>query len=118
MNRSMILIGVLLVALVIAMIYQQQKGVERPWTQCKESMIAQMLTGECAPSQFSTPSHTRPTARRAPNGHTPDQHPPDRRLRRRPAGGYVERRYHLALKLSKIPPWGGNPWIWARCHRA
>ena len=70
MNRSMILIGVLLVALVIAMIYQQQKGVERPWTQCKESMIAQMLTGECAPSQFSTP-HIRGPLQDAPRTDTP-----------------------------------------------
>ena len=69
MNRSMILIGVLLVALVIAMIYQQQKGVERPWTQCKESMIAQMLTGECAPSQFSTP-HIRGPLQDAPRTDT------------------------------------------------
>lgn len=55
MNRGMILIGVLLVGLVIAMIYQQRKGVERPWTQCKESMVTQMFTGECTPSQFSAP---------------------------------------------------------------
>jgi len=58
MNRGMIIIGVLLVGLIIATIYQQQKGVERPWTQCKESMVTQMLSGECTPSQFSgSPMH-------------------------------------------------------------
>jgi len=51
----MILIGVLLVVFMITMIYQQRKGVERPWTQCKESMVTQMFTGECTPSQFSAP---------------------------------------------------------------
>jgi len=53
MNRGMIVIGVLLVGLMIATIYQQRKGVERPWTQCKESMVTQMFSGECTPSQFS-----------------------------------------------------------------
>ena len=53
MNRGMIVIGVLLVGLMIATIYQQRKGVGRPWTQCKESMVTQMLSGECTPSQFS-----------------------------------------------------------------
>ena len=53
MNRGMIVIGVLLVGLMIATIYQQRKGVRRPWTQCKESMVTQMFSGECTPSQFS-----------------------------------------------------------------
>ena len=53
MSRGMIVIGVLLVGLMIATIYQQQKGVGRPWTQCKESMVTQMFSGECTPSQFS-----------------------------------------------------------------
>ena len=53
MNRGIVVIGVLLVGLMIATIYQQRKGVEWPWTQCKESMVTQMLSGECTPSQFS-----------------------------------------------------------------
>ncbi len=70
MNRGMILIGVLLVVFMITMIYQQRQGVERPWTQCKESMVTQMLTGECPPSQFpGSPMH-------GPLGHTPQGETP------------------------------------------
>lgn len=75
MNRGMILIGVLLVGLVIAMIYQQQKGVERPWTQCKESMVTQMLTGECTPSQFSGSPMHGPLGN-MPQGETPQVETP------------------------------------------
>ena len=75
MNRGMIVIGVLLVGLMIATIYQQRKGVKRPWTQCKESMVTQMLSGECTPSQFSSSPMRGPLQdvpqKRAPQTETP-----------------------------------------------
>ena len=85
MNRGMIVIGVLLVGLVIAMIYQQQKGVERPWTQCRESMVTQMLTGECTPSQFSAPNMRGPV-RDAPQEDTPQSEIPQGKIPQ--TGGY------------------------------
>ncbi len=91
MNRGMIVIGVLLVGLVIAMIYQQQKGVERPWTQCRESMVTQMLTGECTPSQFSAP-HMRGPLRDAPQEDTPQSEIPQGKIPQTGSyeGGWLE----------------------------
>ncbi len=80
MNRGMILIGVLLVGLMIATIYQQRKGVERPWTQCKESMVTQIFSGECTPSQFSGSPMGRPLRDTplvvAPQGEQPQMETP------------------------------------------
>jgi len=40
-----------LVGLVIAMMYQSREGVKRPWMNCKESLVSQMLTGKCTPTE-------------------------------------------------------------------
>jgi hypothetical protein len=90
MNRGMIVIGVLLVGLMIATIYQQQKGVGRPWTQCKESMVTQMFSGECTPSQFSDSPMRGPLQdvpqKEAPQNKTPGNEVPQTEIPQ--TGGY------------------------------
>jgi succinate dehydrogenase hydrophobic anchor subunit len=48
MRRTGIIL-ILLVGLVIAMMYQSRDGIKRPWMNCKESLMSQMLTGKCTP---------------------------------------------------------------------
>ena len=50
MRRTGIIL-ILLVGLVIAMMYQSREGVKRPWMNCKESLVSQMLTGKCTPPE-------------------------------------------------------------------
>ena len=50
MRRTGIIL-ILLVGLVIAMMYQSREGVKRPWMNCKESLVSQMLTGNCTPTE-------------------------------------------------------------------
>ena len=50
MRRTGIIL-ILLVGLVIAMMYQSREGVKRPWMNCKESLVSQMLTGKCTPTE-------------------------------------------------------------------
>lgn len=50
MSRNMWILAALFAVLAIAMMYQESTGgIERPWTQCKESMVQQMLFDECTP---------------------------------------------------------------------
>lgn len=50
MSRGMILLGVLLVAMVVAGIVAQQQGIEGPsHMKCKESLVEQMLGSQCTP---------------------------------------------------------------------
>lgn len=47
-------LAALIAALMIAMIYQESTGgVERPWAECKESMVQQMFSGNCTPRSGS-----------------------------------------------------------------
>ena len=50
MRRTGIIL-ILLVGLVVVMMYQSREGVKRPWMNCKESLISQMLTGKCTPTE-------------------------------------------------------------------
>lgn len=50
MRRTGIIL-ILLVGLVIAMMYQSREGVKRPWMNCKENLVSQMLTGKCTPTE-------------------------------------------------------------------
>lgn len=44
------ILAALFAVLAIAMMYQESTGgIERPWAQCKESMVRQMLFDECTP---------------------------------------------------------------------
>lgn len=50
MSRNMWILAALFAVLAIAMMYQESTGnLERPWAQCKESMVQQMLFDECTP---------------------------------------------------------------------
>jgi hypothetical protein len=60
MNRSMWIMAAILGAMALAAIYQDEigGGIERPWAECKESMVQQMLSGNCTPRRgagFATP---------------------------------------------------------------
>lgn len=50
MSRGMWILAALIAAFTIAMIYQESSGgIEQPWAQCKESLVQQMLSGDCTP---------------------------------------------------------------------
>ena len=54
MSRSMWILAALFAVLAIAMIWQSESGgLDRPWTECKENLVQQMLTGACTPSSRS-----------------------------------------------------------------
>lgn len=44
------ILAALLAVMAVAMIYQSETGnLDRPWAQCKENLVQQMLTNECTP---------------------------------------------------------------------
>ena len=50
MSRGMWILAGLFAVLGIAMIYQTESGnLERPWAECKESLVTQMISGACTP---------------------------------------------------------------------
>ncbi len=65
-NRGLIIIGVLLIALVIATMIQSDEGIERPWAECRESLVSQMMTGACTPRQGFGAAGQRPQQGGAP----------------------------------------------------
>ena len=59
MNRSMWILAAVFGVMAIAMIYQSSTpgGIERPWAECKENLVTQMLSNVCTPrsNNFKTP---------------------------------------------------------------
>ena len=59
MNRSMWILAAVFGVMAIAMIYQSSTpgGIERPWVECKENLVTQMLSNVCTPrtNNFKTP---------------------------------------------------------------
>ena len=59
MNRSMWILAAVFGVMAIAMIYQSStpEGIERPWAECKENLVTQMLSNVCTPrtNNFKTP---------------------------------------------------------------
>lgn len=55
MSRGMWILAALLAVLALATIYQGEfgGGVDRPWAECKESLVQQWLTGDCTPRSGS-----------------------------------------------------------------
>lgn len=51
MSRGLWIFAALFAILAISVIYQSEfgGGVERPWTECKENLFSQMISGECTP---------------------------------------------------------------------
>jgi hypothetical protein len=51
MGRSMWIIVAIIAVMAIAMIYQSEVGggIERPWAQCKESLVQQVFSNACTP---------------------------------------------------------------------
>lgn len=79
MGRNMWILAALIAALGIAMIYQEYAGGrERPWAECKESMVQQMFSGNCTPRTggLGAPVLTGPDG--APSTETPPADPADR----------------------------------------
>ena len=59
MNRSMWILAAVFGVMAIAMIYQSStpEGIKRPWAECKENLVTQMLSNVCTPrtNNFKTP---------------------------------------------------------------
>ncbi|NQW11809.1 MAG: hypothetical protein HQ481_18255 [Alphaproteobacteria bacterium] len=73
MSRNMWIIAALFAVLAIAMMYQDSTGgIERPWAQCKESMIQQMLFDECTPRTGGLRAPAQGDNGAAPSGPAPD----------------------------------------------
>ncbi len=50
MSRTMWILAALLAGVAIATIYQSESGdLERPWAECKENLVTQMISGACTP---------------------------------------------------------------------
>ena len=51
MSRNMWILGAVLMVFVLTMFYQSEfgSGIERPWMDCKESMMRQITSGACTP---------------------------------------------------------------------
>lgn len=62
------ILAALIAALMIAVMYQESTGsIERPWAECKESLVQQMFSGDCTP---------RSGRMRAPETGGPSETPP------------------------------------------
>ncbi|HEY9566871.1 MAG TPA: hypothetical protein VIR38_02175 [Thalassobaculum sp.] len=74
MSRGMWIIGAIIAVMVIAMMWQESSGgIERPWAECKESLVQQMFSSTCTPrSGLSGPGAV------APGGEAPAPDPADR----------------------------------------
>lgn len=71
MSRNMWILAALFAVLGISMIYQSEfgGGIDRPWAECKENLVTQMLTGDCTPR---TGVFTSPTRAGGTDGGDPD----------------------------------------------
>lgn len=51
MSRNMWILGAVLLAFALTRIFQSEfgDGIERPWMDCKESMMRQITSGACTP---------------------------------------------------------------------
>ncbi|MEQ9135803.1 MAG: hypothetical protein RLO51_11385 [Thalassobaculum sp.] len=79
MGRNMWILAALIAAMGIAMIYQEYSGGrERPWAQCKESLVQQMFSGDCTPVSGSFAAPAPAGSEAAPSTETPPQDPADR----------------------------------------
>lgn len=76
MGRGMWMMAALIAVLVIAMIWQESSGgIQRPWAECKESLVQQMLSDTCTPrSGFAGPGR----APAAGGGEAPAPEPDER----------------------------------------
>ena len=51
MSRGMWILAAILAVLVISQMYMSGTGqLDRPWAECKESLMTQVISGECTPS--------------------------------------------------------------------
>ncbi|MEQ8584612.1 MAG: hypothetical protein RLO01_05745 [Thalassobaculaceae bacterium] len=50
MSRGMWILAAILAVLVISQMYMSGTGqLDRPWAECKESLMTQVISGECTP---------------------------------------------------------------------
>jgi len=51
MSKSMWILAAIFAVMAIALIYQSEVGggVDRPWAECKESLVQQIFYGDCTP---------------------------------------------------------------------
>ena len=51
MSRNMWILGAVLLAFALTRIFQSEfgDGIERPWMDCKETMMRQITSGACTP---------------------------------------------------------------------
>jgi preprotein translocase subunit SecG len=49
MSKSMWILAAIFAVMAIALIYQSEVGggVDRPWAECKESLVQQIFSGDC-----------------------------------------------------------------------
>ena len=63
MSRGMWIMAALIAVMAIAMMWQDSSGgIKRPWTDCKESLVQQMLSDACTPRSGSTGAGRLPAA--------------------------------------------------------
>jgi len=56
-SRGMWILAGLIAAFAIALIFQETTGnLERPWAECKESLVQQMFSGDCTPRKGMAPA--------------------------------------------------------------
>ncbi|MCR9071280.1 MAG: hypothetical protein NXI18_06130 [Alphaproteobacteria bacterium] len=54
MSRGMWILAAILAVLVISQMYMSGSGqLDRPWAECKESLMSQVISGECTPRDGS-----------------------------------------------------------------
>ena len=77
-GKGMILLAVLLTLMVTLSLCQMQEGKRYPWTECRESLVEQMVSGNCTPrsglggQQSGQSNHDDPGSRPAmPAGEPP-----------------------------------------------
>ena len=78
MSRGMWILAALIAVMAVAMMYQDSSGgIQRPWAECKESLVQQMLSDQCTPrgGSFRAPGEG---AGAAPVTATPVEDPADR----------------------------------------
>ena len=53
MNRTMWVLAAVFAVMAIVMIYQSEfgGGIDRPWAECKENLIQQMISNRCTPRE-------------------------------------------------------------------
>lgn len=54
MSRGMWILAAILAVLVISQMYMSESGqLDRPWAECKENLMSQVIFGECTPRDGS-----------------------------------------------------------------